>query len=259
MLSIYPFINDEVFLMKHSFLCAALAAVLMLSGCAGMKVHRGLDGQGAFVSTASPVVTVVPGEGFSPVASGSTLCAVPIESGIMPSVTTEVWYALHKSENAQAAVFLAECSAPWEWNISATGVEYQVKPLLYKFYGDLPNSATVLVYTRAVEKDPWMPIFAQAGSAWEGETLVARYEWMSSASRDKLVAEYREPSPVAAGSVFPAEQMNAFIARSQKAFSLGGVQENVKVAPAPMTNVPNALLAPVVGSVSEPEPMDYDE
>ena len=104
-----------------------------------------------------------------------------------------------------------------------------------------------------------MPVFAQAGSAWEGETLVARYEWMSSASRDKLVAEYREPSPVAAGSVFPAEQMNAFIARSQKAFSLGGVQENVKVAPAPMTNVPNALLAPVVGSVSEPEPVDYDD
>lgn len=245
--------------MKRIFLCAAFAAVLMLSGCAGMKVHRGLDADGAFVSTAAPVVTVLPGEGFSPVASGNTLCAVPIETGIIPSVTTNVWYALHKSESAQSAVFLAECSAPWEWNISATGVEYQVKPLLYKFYGDLPGTATVLVYTRAVEKDPWMPVFAQAGSAWEGQSLIARYEWMSVGSRDKVVAEYREPLPADGVEIVSADVLKGFIERSQKAFSLGGVQSGVKVAPAPLTNIPNALLAPVVGSLSEPEPIDYND
>ena len=34
--------------MKRIFLCAALAAVMMLSGCAGMKIHRGLDASGSF-------------------------------------------------------------------------------------------------------------------------------------------------------------------------------------------------------------------
>ena len=32
--------------MKRLFLSAALAAVMMLSGCAGMKIHRGLDASG---------------------------------------------------------------------------------------------------------------------------------------------------------------------------------------------------------------------
>jgi hypothetical protein len=154
---------------------------------------------------------------------------------------------------------LAECSAPNVWNISATGVEYQVKPLLYKFYGQMPGDATVLVYTRKVEKDPWMPVFAQAGSAWEGETLLARYEWTDSSSSEKLVAEYREPAPaLEAGFVYSASDLNGFIARSQKAFKLAGVQEGVQVAPAPQTNIPNFLLAPVVGSVVPPEPMDFD-
>ena len=61
------------FTMKKSFLGAALAAVMMLSGCASMKVDRGLDASGAFVSSASPAVTVQAGEGFSAVASGQTL------------------------------------------------------------------------------------------------------------------------------------------------------------------------------------------
>ena len=52
----------------------------------------------------------------------------------------------------QLAVMLAECFSGWEWNISAVGAEYHVKPLLYKFYGERPADATVLVYTRLVEK-----------------------------------------------------------------------------------------------------------
>ena len=245
--------------MKRLFLCAALAAVMMLSGCAGMKIERGLDASGAFVSSASPAVTVQAGEGFSAVASGRTLCVVPIETGIIDTQCTSVWYSLHKGETAQLAVMLAECTPFCTWNVSATGVEYQVKPLLYKFYGDKTSDANVLVYTRKVEKDPWMPIFAQAGSAWEGETLVARYEWVNVDSTEKLVAEYREPAKVLGeGAIYPVEELNGFIARSQKAFSLSGVQTGVQVSPAPMTNIPNHLLAPVVGSVSIPEPEDYD-
>ena len=245
--------------MKRIFLSAALVAAMMLSGCAGMKIDRGLDASGAFVSSASPSVTVQAAEGFSAVASGRTLCAVPAEAGIVTADVADVWYSLHKSDSAQLAVMLAECSAPNVWNISATGVEYQVKPLLYKFYGQMPGDATVLVYTRKVEKDPWMPVFAQAGSAWEGETLLARYEWTDSSSSEKLVAEYREPAPaLEAGFVYSASDLNGFIARSQKAFKLAGVQEGVQVAPAPQTNIPNFLLAPVVGSVVPPEPMDFD-
>ena len=245
--------------MKRLFLSAALAASMMLSGCAGLQIHRGLDASGSFVSSASPAVTVQASEGFTSVASGRTLCAVPAEGGMVSADTVDVWYSLHKGENAQLAVMLAECSAPNVWNISATGVEYQVKPLLYKFYGQMPGDATVLVYTRKVEKDPWMPVFAQAGSAWEGETLLARYEWTDSSSSEKLVSEYREPAPaLEAGFVYSSSDLNAFIARSQKAFKLAGVQEGVQVAPAPQTNIPNFLLAPVVGSVVPPEPMDFD-
>lgn len=245
--------------MKRLFLSAALAAAMMLSGCAGMEIHRGLDASGSFVSSASPAVTVQASEGFTAVASGRTLCGVPAEDGMTTSDTADVWYSLHKGENAQLAVMLAECSGPNVWNVSATGVEYQVKPLLYKFYGPMPGDATVLVYTRKVEKDPWMPIFAQAGSAWEGETLLARYEWTDSSSTEKLVAEYREPAQSSEeGFVYSASDLNAFIARSQKAFTLSGVQDGVQVAPAPQTNIPNFLLAPVVGSVVPPEPMDFD-
>ena len=245
--------------MKRLFLCVALAAVMMLSGCAGMKIERGLDASGSFVSSASPTVTVQAAEGFAAMSSGQTICVVPIETGIMETQSTGVWYSLHKSDTAQLAVMLAECSAPNVWNISATGVEYQVKPLLYKFYGQMPGDATVLVYTRKVEKDPWMPTFAQAGSAWEGETLVARYEWFNIDSSEKLVAEYREPAKVLGeNAIYPVEELNGFIARSQQAFALGGFQEGMQVSPAPMTNIPNHLLAPVVGSVSVPEPEDFD-
>ena len=245
--------------MKKSFLGAALAAIMMLSGCAGMKVERGLDASGAFVSSASPSVTVQAAEGFTAVASGRTLCAVPVENGIINSQSASVWYSLHKGENAQLAVMLAECFNPCSWNISATGVEYQVKTLLYKFYSDKVSDANVLVYTRKVEKDPWMPSFAQAGSAWEGETLIARYEWSALESTEKLVAEYREPATVLGeGAISSVEGLNGFIARSQKAFALSGVQSGVQVSPAPMTNIPNHLLAPVVGSVIIPEPEDYD-
>jgi hypothetical protein len=88
---------------------------------------------------------------------------------------------------------------------------------------------------------------------------VARYEWANIDSTEKLVAEYREPAKVLGeGAIYPVDELNGFIARSQKAFALNGVQGGVQVSPAPMTNIPNHLLAPVVGSVTVPEPEDYD-
>ena len=246
-------------IMKRMFVSAAAAALIMLSGCAGMQVHRGLDASGAFVSSAAPAVSVLPGEGFSSVTFGRTLCVVPVENGMSPQISTEVWYSLHKNDSSQLAVMLADCDMPCEWNISATGVEYQYKPLLYKFYGERPHDANVLVYTRSVAKDPWMPLFAAAGSAWEGESLIARYEWLSDASKEKIVAEYREPAvALEEESLYPAEHLKGFLQRSQKAFQLAGAPEVMQVSPAPHTNIPNSLLAPVVGSVTVPEPPDFD-
>ncbi|MBQ8172467.1 MAG: DUF4851 domain-containing protein [Mailhella sp.] len=237
--------------MKKIFLCAALAAVMMLSGCAG-KVYRGLDNAGAFVSTA-PVASVQPAEGFANVASGRTLVQVPIEDQAIARASAQVWYSLYKNEGSQLAVMLAECFSGWEWNISSLGAEHHVKPLLYKFYGERPADATVLVYTRLVEKDPWMPSFAAAGSAWEGESVVARYEWMSTGSREKIVAEYREPaSAVLKDDMVSTEQVGAFLQRAQKAFSLGGVQEGVQVSALPLTSISDWALGPVVGSVCLP-------
>ena len=153
----------------------------------------------------------------------------------------------------QLAVMLAECFSGWEWNISAVGAEYHVKPLLYKFYGERPADATVLVYTRLVEKDPWMPSFAADGSAWDGESVVARYEWMTTGSREKIVAEYREPaSAVLKGDIVSTEQVGEFLQRSQKAFVLGGVQEGVQISALPLTSISDWTLGPVVGSVCIP-------
>lgn len=237
--------------MKKIFLCAALAAVMMLAGCGG-KVYRGLDASGTFVSTV-PVASVQPAEGFSNVASGRTLVQVPIEDHAIARASAQVWYSLYKNEGSQLAVMLAECFSSWEWNISALGAEHHVKPLLYKFYGERPSDATVLVYTRLVEKDPWMPAFAADGSAWEGESIVARYEWMATGAKEKIVAEYREPvDSVLNGEIVSTEQISAFLQRSQKAFALGGVQEGVQVSALPLTSISDWLLAPVVGSVCLP-------
>jgi len=239
--------------MKRMFLCAALAALMMLSGCAGMKIQRGLDASGAFLSSAAPTVTVQPAEGFTPVATGRTTCFVPVENAALNSVPALVWYALYKGENSQLAVSLADCSYDWEWNVSAVGVEYQYRPLLYKFHGEGTNDAAVYVYTRLVEQDPWMPAMAAAGSSWEGSSLIARYEWLSMKYSMKLIAEYREPAPeLLEGFTYPSNVIGEFLQRSQKAFRLAGVQEPVSVTPMGLARIPDYSLAPVLGSVVQP-------
>ena len=87
------------------------------------------------------------------------------------------------------------------------------------------------------------------------ETLLHFLEFLLA---DDDVAAYDQRDALEAGFVYSSSDLNAFIARSQKAFKLAGVQEGVQVAPAPQTNIPNFLLAPVVGSVVPPEPMDFD-
>ena len=237
--------------MKRAFLCAAFAALFMLSGCAGSKLYRGQDAaSGAFVSTARPVVSVQPAEGFAPVASGKMFGRVPVENSFAGGITTELWYSLAEKDGAQLAVMLVECPADWEWSLGSLGTEFQHLPVLYELNGEGVNDATVRAYVRPAGRDPWQAAF---GNGWQGDTLLARYEWFNSSDRAKLIVEYREPAPEDLGEgLLQARVVTPFMKRAQEAFSLAGVQTPVTLAPASSLRVSDMKLAPVIGPVSVP-------
>lgn len=239
------------FLMKRTFFCTALAALLTLSGCAASTLHRGMDAaSGAFVSTGHPVVSVQPAEGFTPVASGKTLCRVQYENSLSSGILSEVWYSLSKKDGAQLAVMMAECPAEWEWSLGTLGTEAQFLPILYELSGEGVHDATVRAYVRPAGRDPWQAAF---GDSWQEDTLLARYEWSSSSSNAKLIVEYREPAPADLGEgILQARVVTPFLKRAQAAFELGGVQPPVTLAPAAAVTVSDRKLAPVIGPVSLP-------
>ena len=241
--------------MKKFLLCAALSAVMVLSGCAGMELYRGLDtSTNAFVSTAYPPVLVQPSEDFKNVSYGAVPLRVAESDGMLMTIPVDAWYALYYSNRAQMAVVVAECSDRWIWEISALGVEYQRLPILRSYYGDGPQDATLYVYVRTGSRDPWMPVFAEAGSSWEGDILVARYEWCTSHDTDKLLLEYREPLPAPRDELLGRQTLiTEFLERAQAAFSLAQVPDAVvKGNTRRDLNIPDRLLAPVVGSVTMP-------
>ena len=237
--------------MKRAFLCAACAALLTLSGCAGSKLYRGQDAaSGAFVSTASPVVSVQPAEGFAAVASGKLFSRAPVENSLSGVVSTEVWYSLSEKDDAQLAVMLVECPSQWEWSLGSVGTEFQHRPVLYEFNGDGANDATVRAYVRPAGRDPWQTAFTKG---WQGDTLLARYEWFNSSSRFKLIVEYREPAPEQIGEgILLAQVISPFMKRAQEAFSLAGVQTPVELLPAASLRVSDMKLGPVIGPVTPP-------
>ena len=239
--------------MKHIVACGALCVVTLLGGCVGAPIYRGLDAAtGDFVSTSSPTVSVKAAEGYANVLSGYTLCRVPYENSFMNCVSANVWFSLQEREGSQLAVMLAECPTGLIWEVRAVGVEYQKLKVFYESNGVGPNDATVRVYVRPASMDPWTPLFLGAGkTAWKGDTLVARYEWTSTTQKDKLVVEYREPAPELLAGMNPrVTDISAFIARSQKAFTLEGVTEPVSPVARVGVGISDSLLAPVVGSVS---------
>ncbi len=239
--------------MKHMLVCAMLAVSVFLGGCAGSEVYRGLDASnGAFVSTYSPSVSVQPAEGYENVLSGYTLCRVPFENGFANSVSTSVWFSLYKSEGSQLVAMLAECPIDLIWELSPVAVDYRLLKVYYESNGVNPNDATVHVYVRPVNMDPWTPLYIKAGKAeWQGNTLVARYEWTSSTEKEKLVVEYREPAPQLLEGMSPKmTDLSAFIERSRKAFALDSLRSPVSPVQRVNVLVPDITLAPVVGAVS---------
>lgn len=239
--------------MKHILACALLASAVLLGGCAGTSLYRGVDASsGAFVSTYSPVVSVKAAQGYEQVLSGYTLCRVPFENSMLRTLSVDTWFSLQAGEGSQLVSTLAECSSEYIWEVRPIGVDFQTLKVLYEHNGMSPNDATVHVYVRPVSMDPWTPLFAQAGkAAWQGDSIVARYEWTGGAESSKLIVEYREPAPeVLPGFVMSAEDLTAFIGRSQKAFTLEGVTSPVNPVARETVNVPDRLLAPVLGVLS---------
>lgn len=239
--------------MKHMVVCAMLAVAVLLGGCAGSGVYRGVDASsGDFVSTYSPSVSVQPAEGYENTLSGYTLCRVPFENGFGNIVSTSVWFSLYQREGSQLVAALAETPIDLIWETGSAGVDYRLLKVFYESYGLHPDDATVHVYIRPESMDPWTPLFVGAGKAeWEGNTMVARYEWTNTTERGKLLVEYREPAPdLMEGMIPAAADLTAFIERSQQAFALNAVSDQVSFAPRSGIVLSDRTLAPVLGSVS---------
>lgn len=245
--------SSEVFFMKNILIAATLAASVLLGGCAGSSIYRGMDAaSGAFVSTHSPVVSVKAAEGYESVLSGYTMCRVSFEDSMMGSSLADVWASLQDREGAQLVTVLAECGSDKIWEVRPIGVDFQRLKVFYEKNGVAPDDATVHVYVRPASMDPWSQLFASAGrTQWEGSTLVARYEWTNTTQRDKLIVEYREPAPEFFDGMNPRlSDVTAFIERSQKAFTLGGVSMPATPVSADRLAVSDMLLSPVLGSVT---------
>ena len=239
--------------MKRLLACAALSLAVLLGGCAGSPIYRGVDAStGNFVSTRSPAVSVKAAEGYENVLSGHALVNVPYENGFMNTVPVRTWISLQEREGSQLVSLLAECSSDMIWEVRPVGVDFQTLRVFYESNGVGANDATVHVYLRPVSMDPWTPLFARAGKTmWEGPTLVARYEWANSTDKEKLVVEYREKAPELIEGLNPSLiDLKDFIARSQKAFSLEGVSVPVTPADGSSVVISDRLLAPVVGAVT---------
>ncbi len=244
--------------MKHKLIGAVLSLSVLLGGCAASSVYRGVDAStGNFVSTHSPKVSVVSGKEYRSVLSASTLCSVPFENSTMNFIPSRVWFSLKEKEGAQLVSLLAECPSEYLWEVRGIGVDYQLLKVFYERNGEMPSDATLRVYVRPASMDPWMPLFAGEGkSAWEGSSLVARYEWMSSADNEKLMVEYREPAPEILEGMNPKlTELSAFIERSKEAFSLSEVPENIAPSEKRGVQISDSLLAPVVGSVTVNHPL----
>ncbi len=233
--------------MKRLLAAALAAAFILLSGCAG-SYYRGMDAGGAFVSTVSPQVRVVPAGGFETVLSGRTSCFAREKDVFMAAVPVQVWYGVSAREGAQLAVLLAECSEDWNWSVSAHGAEYESYRVLREMRGVAARDADITFFVRPAAADPFLKLHGSDG--WEQGVLAAQYVWLNAAGNAKLIVEYREPAPSLAEDLLcTPEEVSAFADRAAKAFSMAQEED----APAPgrvLGGVPSdSLLAPVLGAL----------
>ena len=233
--------------MKRLLAAALTAASILFSGCAG-SYYRGVDAGGAFVSTVSPQVRVIPAEGLETVLSGRTSCMVREKDVFIATVPVQVWYGMSAREGAQLAVVLAQCSGCWNWSISAHGAEYENYRILREMRGVASGDADVTVFIRPAAADPFLRL--QGTDGWEQGVLAAQYVWLNSAGNAKLIVEYREPAPAPAEELlYSPEAVSAFAGRAAEAFSMAR-EEGSPSPGSPAGGVPSdSLLAPMLGSL----------
>ncbi len=237
--------------MKKIVVCAVLAALLALAGCAGSGTYRGVNEEGTLISTAMPEVTVRPAENFRTVLAGHTSCLALQKNGFTGTINTQVWYGLGLGENAQLAMLLAECSSGWEWSVGTDSSDIKKFPSLLEMRGVSSGEPDFLVYVRSASADPWNRLLGE--NAWNGGIMVARTEWLSSSNREKVIVEYREPADIPVEDLMAdPRKVNAFAERAKAAFALE------KAAPAKKPEgrlrlggmLSDSVLAPVLGTVS---------
>ncbi len=235
--------------MKNLFACAALSALLMLAGCAG--VYRGVNEEGSLVSSSRPELTVRPAENFTPQLAGQTMCMALQKNGFTGTVNTQVWYGLSVREDAQLAVVLAECPDGWSWSIGADSSDLIHYPVLLEMRGVAHSEPDFLVFVRSAPSDPWNRLLGE--NALKEDIMVARSEWLSSSGREKLIVEYREPAVMPVDDLLAKKQeISAFAGRAKAAFILekaapSGKQKLVQRKGGILSD---AILAPVLGAVA---------
>ena len=238
-------------MLKTFFACAAMSALIMLSGCAG-SYYRGMDAGGSFVSTVMPEVSMKPAEGFETALAGNTSCLARQEDAFTATVPVQVWYGLSAKDGAQLAFVLAECTSEWNWSVSSHGAEYQHYPVLREMRGAASGDPDLIVFVRPAGSDVFRN--ALGGAAWNEDMLVAHYEWLSSTSHVKLIAEYREAAPAPADELLVTpEAVSAFVRRAQASFTREEMPAGVQPGPRLSGLLPDdslsSMLGPVIPSV----------
>jgi hypothetical protein len=205
----------------------ALALALNLAACAGMERAQGLAqtpaGDSVFASGSLPSLVVIPAEGFRSAAAGNLFVGVS-QDGFLPAYfPVRVCFALFTTGPRQLAVYLADAPHSLEWAPNPAFTERRGLPVLEHAMADHDGfEMETLTYVRPRGKDPWMPVYAAQGPAWNGDVLVRQRTWLTLGNSVKLVVEYREAAPALAG---PREIPPDFEERAAAAFRLLGSRQ----------------------------------
>ena len=236
---------------------AFLALSLSSPAHAGWELVRGSGPQASFESSARPEVAVKAAPGFSTVAQGKMTVLLHEGRSLEGELNGTVWYCLSAhSDKAQLAVALADAGGE-KWYPGILGSSLEGSTILYSCGPDRPDTVTQRVFVRQVQLDPWMQAFKDKNAGWNASLLVSQYEWLDSASENKLLVEYREPLDTEKCPVIIPEQLDKFIDRANTSFSARfnaeGHVDASSIVPYPWNSagVSWRLLSDVLGSVSQ--------
>ena len=236
---------------------AFMALSLSSPAHAGWELVRGSGLQASFESSARPEVAVKVAPGFSTVAQGKMTVLLHEGRSLEGELNGTVWYCLSsQGDKAQLAVALANAGGE-KWYPGILGTDLESTDILYSCSPQRPGSVTQRVFMRQIQLDPWMQVFKGKDAGWNASLLVSQYEWLDSASENKLLVEYREPLNTEKCPVIIPEQLEKFIDRANVSFSARfnteGHVEASAIVPYPWNSagVSWRLLSNVLGAVGQ--------